>query len=83
MPETRKKDPSYYVLVERIGVDPADPRRWVLITNEPIKAASRKAAIVAAASSDETDGTYVVVPAKEWKPVRRISRQVTIDEFEG
>lgn len=78
----RTKDPSYVVLVEKIGTDPSDPRRWALLTPEPIKAPSRKAAILAAASKDETDGTYAVIPEKDWKPIRRASRQVTIDEFE-
>lgn len=78
----RTKDPSYFVLVEKIGTDPTEQRRWALLTPTPVKASSRKAAIVAAASKDETDGTYAVIPAKDWKPIRRQSRQVTIDEFE-
>jgi hypothetical protein len=62
MPETaqpkRTKNPSYFVLVEKIGTDPSEQRRWALLTPTPVKASSRKAAIVAAASKDETDGTY-------------------------
>lgn len=78
----RPKDPSYVVLVEKIGTSPDEPRRWHLLTPTPIKAPSRKAAIIAAASKDETDGTYAVIPEKDWKPVRRVSRQVAVDEFE-
>lgn len=74
----RTKDPSYVVFA-RDGQG-LEEGIWALLTPTPIKASSRKAAIVAAAPGE--GGTFFAVPADQFKPVTRTVRQTTVDEFE-
>ncbi|HEY1690011.1 MAG TPA: hypothetical protein VGF95_14245 [Solirubrobacteraceae bacterium] len=68
----RSKDPSYLIFQRQ--VDGA----WMQLTKEPVKASSRKAAVLAA-TKDE--GEFWVIPAEQFRPVKRQVRQVTVDEF--
>jgi hypothetical protein len=70
----RTKDPSYVVFAQD-----GEEGGWALITLTPIKASSRKAAIVAAAPGEE--GTFFAVPAEQFRPLTRTVRQTTVDEF--
>jgi hypothetical protein len=70
----RTKDPSYVVFAQD------EEKLWMLLTPTPIKASSRKAAIVAAAPDE--GGTFFVVPAEQFKPLTRTVRQMTVDAFE-
>ena len=74
-PVKRTKDPSYVVFAQ----DAAEGM-WMLLTPTPIKAAGRKAAIVAAAPGE--DGVFFAIPAKEFQPLPRTCRQTTVDIFE-
>ncbi len=69
----RAKDPSYVVFAQG-GEDGV----WDLLTPTPVKASSRKAAIVAAAPGE--GGTFFAIPAEQFKPPTRTVRQTTVDD---
>lgn len=71
----RTKNPSYMVLAEMLDGD------WELLTGEPVSAPTRKAAIVAATEKrEEKDGTFLVIPEKDYRPITRARE--TVDRFE-
>ena len=74
-PKRREKKASYHVLRQGDG-------GWNLLTETPIQAVSRRAAIVEAAKGEkEKGGTFLVLPEKEYSPIKRAVKQVEIDEF--
>jgi len=52
------------------------------LTKTPIQTVSRRAAIVEATKAEkEKGGTFLVLPEKEYNPIKRVVKQVEIDEF--
>lgn len=74
-PKKREKKASYHVLRQ-------DEGGWNLLTKTPIQTVSRRAAIVEATKAEkEKGGTFLVLPEKEYNPIKRVVKQVEIDEF--
>jgi hypothetical protein len=78
----RTKNPSYLVFRRE------NETEFTLLTAKPINASSRKAAIVEATKEDERTpeglaeaGTYLVIPASEFQPIKRKTSLKVVNEF--
>jgi hypothetical protein len=74
----RAKSPATFHVLALDGSDD-QTQTWTLLTKQPVTASNRKEAIRKA--TDEA-GTFWAVPADRFQPVKRATRQETIDVFE-
>jgi hypothetical protein len=77
----RTKGPARFH-VFRAHNSEVDGMVWVPLTSSPVTASTRKEAIrETTAEMEDKAGTFWAVPADQFQPVTRKTRQETIDEF--